>query len=292
MLDLRQTPQYALYMQNIGWTVIWEEGVNYFIKQFPIIGSVVKIQRPNEIHYQDITAVCNKYHVVQVIIEPKDDFQEAVLKSLGFKRSNSPYLPSKTIHIDLTQPQERLLKNMHYKTRYNIKLAQKNGVEISTSNDIGAFAEFWQACAQKQRRMYLSQKKEITQMYKSFRDNAELLLAHYTKGQIELISQHNQHTFVQPELIAGILLIHTKDISYYMYAASNEEGKKYFAPTLLVWEALQRSRERGSKVFDFEGIYDERFPLPRWKGFSRFKKSFGGEEVVYPGTYTKNRLPL
>lgn len=52
------------------------------------------------------------------------------------------------------------------------------------------------------------------------------------------------------------------------------------------------AKKRGCKIFDFEGIYDERFPNKSWLGFTHFKKSFGGYEVSYPGTYTKTRLEV
>jgi len=52
------------------------------------------------------------------------------------------------------------------------------------------------------------------------------------------------------------------------------------------------AKKMGCKIFDFEGIYDDRFPLKSWLGFSRFKKSFGGLEVEYPGAYSKFLLPF
>ena len=123
--------------------------------------------------------------------------------------------------------------------------------------------------------MYLSQKKEITELYKALKKNADLIF-----------------TLHSNELVAGILLLHADKTSYYMYAASNQEGKRLFAPTICAWEAIKMSKKRGLKIFDFEGIYDERFPLKNWEGFTRFKKSFGGSEIEYPGAFSKFRVPL
>lgn len=275
MVDLRQTPRYALYMQKIGWKSEWENGCFYYIKKIPFIGSVLKFQRPRVIDHYDIEGIAKKHKVFQIVLEPSEDSQVVTFKTHKYNLSKSPYLPSKTIHINLTADEKTLLSRMHHKTRYNIKLAQKHGVIVDESRDIETFAKFWQQCAKNQRGMFLSQRREITEMYKAFGENAELLFA-TEKGK----------------LIAGLLLIHSHEISYYMYAASTTDGKKLFAPTLLVWEALKRSKEKGSKVFDFEGVYDDRFPLPTWKGFSRFKKSFGGEEILYPGCFIKFRFPV
>ena len=67
-------------------------------------------------------------------------------------------------------------------------------------------------------------------------------------------------------------------------AAANREGKKSFAPTLLAWEALKFAKKQGCAIFDFEGVFDERFTTqsPAWKGFSKFKEGFGGKSVYYP----------
>jgi lipid II:glycine glycyltransferase (peptidoglycan interpeptide bridge formation enzyme) len=77
-----------------------------------------------------------------------------------------------------------------------------------------------------------------------------------------------------------------------MYAASSKKGKKLYAPTLNTWEAIRLSKKKGSSIYDFEGIYDSRFPLKTWRGFTRFKKSFGGKEIKYPGAFVKHRLPI
>ena len=44
--------------------------------------------------------------------------------------------PGKTLIINLTKSEEQLLSEMHPKTRYNIKLAQKHGVEIKDEFEI------------------------------------------------------------------------------------------------------------------------------------------------------------
>jgi lipid II:glycine glycyltransferase (peptidoglycan interpeptide bridge formation enzyme) len=41
-----------------------------------------------------------------------------------------------------------------------------------------------------------------------------------------------------------------------------------------------------------EGIFDERFPIPAWRGFTKFKKGFGGKITKYPGAYQKIILPF
>jgi len=44
--------------------------------------------------------------------------------------------PHQTLLLDLNKASEQLLSEMHHKTRYNIKVAQKHGVEIKTSDHL------------------------------------------------------------------------------------------------------------------------------------------------------------
>jgi lipid II:glycine glycyltransferase (peptidoglycan interpeptide bridge formation enzyme) len=305
MIDLRQTKEYANYMETIGWKVERIENTNYFIKTLPLLGSVLKIQRPKELSslvFEQIRSLEKKYRVFQTIVEPSEEADSKQLMANDFKQSKSPYLPSKTIHIDVAKNDSALLSAMHYKTRYNIKNAQRNDVWIETSQDIKTFATLWQIEA-KERGFFLSQENEINALYTSFGAKTQIIFAHSSslranemsvaisnknKSSIEIASSQTPRN----DILGGILLLFTKDICYYMYAFSTKEGKKLFAPTLLVWEALQIAKKKKVNFFDFEGIFDERFPLPKWKGFSRFKQSFGGEEVTYPGAFVKWRLPM
>lgn len=278
MVDLRQTLEYAKYMESIGWIVERIDNTNYFIKKIPLIGSLLKFQRPEKLVKKEIhTAkkLSEKHRSFQIIIEPKNSLQEKIILKDGFKKSKSYFVPSKTILIDLTKSEKTLLSEMHHKTRYNIGKAKRNKLQLTESKNINKFAEFWQKCAKTQRGMFLSQIDEINEIYKAFGKNARLILL--KKGK---------------ETLSGVLLIKAEEVAYYMYAAASIKGKKLFAPTLNAWEAMRLSKKLKCKLFDFEGIYDERFPIKTWRGFSRFKKTFGGKEIFYPGAFSKIKFPL
>ncbi len=110
-------------------------------------------------------------------------------------------------------------------------------------------------------------------MHNAFKKNSHILLA---KTGDKIIS-------------ALFILLHNKT-AYYVYAASNNEGRKNFSPTLLTWNAILLTKKEGCKTFDFDGIYDDRFPIKTWLGFTKFKKGFGGKEIEYPGAFIKNKF--
>jgi lipid II:glycine glycyltransferase (peptidoglycan interpeptide bridge formation enzyme) len=52
------------------------------------------------------------------------------------------------------------------------------------------------------------------------------------------------------------------------------------APYLLQWHAIRLGKARGCKFYDFFGIDED-----KWPGVTRFKKGFGGDVKIYPGTF-------
>ncbi len=273
MEDLRQTPAWANYLKTIGWKVEKLEGNYYYLKKVPFLGYLLKIQRPQEISFKNIKSLEKKYKIYQISIEPNLPFfslsHNQLLKE-KFKKSKSFYLPTKTIQIDLTQSQNKILSQMRPKTRYNIKVAQRNNINIDKSDNIEEFVKFWRENFERKKSPLLTQKKNLTFLHKAFKTNANLLIAKKDNA-----------------VIAELFLLRTKDTIFYMYASSNNLGRKLFAPTLLTWQAILLAKKNKCKIFDFDGIYDERFPLKNWQGFTRFKKGFGGYEIDYPGCFIK-----
>lgn len=274
MIDLRQTPEYSQYLIKIGWKIEKVEGVYIYIKRLPITGSVIKIQRPEKLVTRDqLLVISKKYKCIYLLIEPKDNEQYQKLLKQGLNKSNNPSLPTKTIHFDLLKSEKKLLSDMHSKTRYNIGLSKRKGVEVRHSKEIRLFSKLWQESAKK-RGMYLSQQKEIEKIYQSFGKNAVLLFARKEK-----------------KIIGGVMTLFTPQIAYYMYAFSTSVGNKLHAPSLLTWESIGLGKKNKKKLYDFEGIYDNRFPLNSWKGFSKFKLKFGGRIIKHPPPVSK-WLPL
>jgi lipid II:glycine glycyltransferase (peptidoglycan interpeptide bridge formation enzyme) len=275
IVDLRQTPNYSKYIKLLGWESKNISGNYLYIKNIPLLGAYIKLQRPkSNIPAAKLMKLAKSQRAFNVLIESTTLGQRDYYLKQMFKEYNKPSLPSKTIIVDLSGSQENMLQNMHHKTRYNIKLAKKRGVRVSESSDIDLFSKLWHEAARR-RRLYLSLNKEIKSIRQAFKNNSLILFA--KKDNI---------------VLASLLIVCTKTTSYYMYAGSTVEGYKNFAPTLVAWEAIVRSKNLGLKWFDFEGIFDSRYPLKTWKGFSRFKKSFGGEEIEFPGPLIYRRLPI
>jgi lipid II:glycine glycyltransferase (peptidoglycan interpeptide bridge formation enzyme) len=281
MVDIRQSVNFANYLGSLGWIVERIGGTNYFIRKFPLIGSILKVQRPEEIAYDTIDKLCRKHRVFQVIIEPKDSNQESGIRDHGFKLSKSPYLPSKTLQIDLTQSQRDIFRHFKKDARYAIKRGETLKIKsYSTPDEITKWREAWKNSVKFNR--YVPSVGQLLNLKENFPGNHSLFLASHNMsgriigGVLFTISSHERSNY----------------ITYYWYGFTNKEGRTSLSQYALLYQGILWAKKQGCKLFDFEGVYDSRFPNKSWLGFSHFKRSFGGYEVLYPGCYTKFRLPV
>jgi len=279
MFDIRQSESYAKYLKSLGWTVERIGEINYFIRKMPILGSILKLQRAEEIRMDTINKLCRKYGVYQTIIEPKSDLDAKYLASSGFKLTKTTYLPSKTLQIDLTQPKAEILKHFKKDARQAIKKGESIKIaEYSTPEEIKIFREEWKNSVKFNR--YVPSVGQLIKLKKSFPQSHSLFL-----------TSHN----IVSRIIGGVIFTtssHERSnyITYYWQAFTNKEGRSTLAQYSLLWQGILWAKKHGYKIFDFEGVFDPRFPNKSWLGFTHFKRSFGGYEVTYPGCYTKFNL--
>ena len=272
MQDLRQSLQYGEYMRKIGWQVEQLDGCQIFIKKIPLICSFIKIQRPEKIPFLKIEKIAKKYRAFCVKIEPRNHGDTEKLKKHGYKKDNSPYAPPKTLQIGLTLSEKQILAQMKKDGRYSIRKAEKEEIEILRNGDIEEFHQAWKK--HNHRRLWIPLLKWLQALKDSFKNDFFQLI-------------------INDPPLAGVILLKHNEIMYYYYAFSSKEGQKLFAPYLLVWEGIKLAKKQGCQIFDFEGIEDPRYKSTKsWRGFSHFKKSFGGKEIEYPGSFSKYRLPL
>jgi len=181
--------------------------------------------------------------------------------------------PGQTSILDLSRSPDEIMADMHEKTRYNIRLAERKGVKVfpaPKSND--GFETFWQLLKETtERGRFKGHGKEY---YRNMLDvmNARILFAEH-----------------DGKVLAAILLISFGGRVTYLHGASNRERRELMAPYLLHWQAILDAKEQGYKEYDFWGVAPEGAKDHPWAGITRFKKGFGGKYVEYPGTYD---LPL
>jgi len=84
--------------------------------------------------FEEIKKLAEREGVMFLRFEPVEELRIADC-GLQIKRTLDVQ-PSKTLILDLRQSEDELLKRMHQKTRYNIRLAEKKGIKIFSGNVI------------------------------------------------------------------------------------------------------------------------------------------------------------
>lgn len=188
---------------------------------------------------------------------------------LGFSEGTSVH-PERTLLLDLTLQEEKLLAQMHQKTRYNIRLAERHGVTVSfsrTREDFDVFSALLQETAARQK-IGIFPVSYYWQMVESLGESIEIALARL-------------HTTP----VAAALVVRFGDTTTYLHGASSAAHHEHMAPHFLQWESIRRARDAGSRTYDFYGVAPEHAIDHRWAGITRFKEGFGGRVHAYAGGF-------
>jgi len=207
------------------------------------------------------------------------------LESLGFRYAK-PLQPADTSIVDLGPGEEELLAAMHPKTRYNIRLAMKHGVEVreAAHENAHVFRQeidgFWRLLAETSERdkfhthprAYYETMLDVLSPKKGGGLQVRLVLALY-KG----------------EPAAAALVAEYGDTMTYLHGASAASLRQYMAPYLLHWKLIAEAKARGFAKYDFWGVAPTDDPEHPWAGITRFKRGFGGRRESYLGAW---ELPI
>jgi lipid II:glycine glycyltransferase (peptidoglycan interpeptide bridge formation enzyme) len=224
-----------------------------------------------------------KENCIFIQLEPnieKKDNKKYKLKNLF--PSSRPLFTKYTFILDLTQTEEELLKNMHSKTRYNTKLAEKKGVEIIEDNSDKAFEEYLRLTKEttKRQNFYAHSEKYHRLMWETLRPNANeepdknKLTAHL------LTAIYNEET-----LVAWVVFV-LDDTLYYPYGASSSKHREVMASNLMMWETIKFGKKLGLKKFDMWGALGiNPDSKDSWYGFHKFKEGYGARHVEFIGSF-------
>ncbi len=178
--------------------------------------------------------------------------------------------PAHTLIADLALPAEARSAAMHQKTRYNVRLAERKGVEVAFD---GKMEDAWPLFETTGRRggFGLHSRRYYEAMLSALRDDAcraFLAVARY-----------------QGEPVAANLMLDHGGTRTYLHGASGNRHREVMAPYLLHARLMEDAAARGLAAYDWWGIAPEGAQDHPWAGVTRFKLGFGGERVSYPGTY-------
>lgn len=188
-------------------------------------------------------------------------------KNGNLLKSNSDILPSSTIIVDLSPSEDEILMRMKPKTRYNIGLAQRKGIEVrsGTMKDLKIWYELYLETAHRNG-LHINDISYFNSVFATKLENenqpvsVKMLIAYY--DEIPL---------------AAMFLIISDTRATYLYGASSSRYRNLMPTYALQWKAMQLSKSCGCTEYDMFGISPSADPSHPMYGLFKFKTGFGGK---------------
>lgn len=193
------------------------------------------------------------------------------MKESGWHFSASQIQFRNTAMLDLVGTEEDWLKRMKQKTRYNLRLAQKNGISVRVAND--------------------SELPLIYKMYAetSVRDGFVIRSEEYYVGlwhkfmRAEMMSPLVAE--FEGQMVAGLMLFYFGKSAWYLHGMSTALHREKMPNYLLQWEAMRLAASKGCEIYDLWGAPDTFDGEDSMSGVFRFKEGLGAKVLRTCGAW-------
>ena len=224
------------------------------------------------VFFEGVRTVAGRIGAHTVKIEPEVLEQQKDVKDLlgdtGFRKARYDLNLKTTLVVDLSLAEEDLLARMKGKTRYNVRLAARKGVEVVEPEFEEGFETFyeWMKATSERKEGYLLRRS---------RDYLRgVMRAMHDAGRGHLFFAEHDGT-----PLAGMYVFTFGEKYWYMYGASSGKKRNLKPNYLLQWEVMRWARRHGLTHYDMVGTpkpedLDESNSL--WSVY-KFKEGFGGE---------------
>ncbi|HLD92179.1 MAG TPA: peptidoglycan bridge formation glycyltransferase FemA/FemB family protein [Patescibacteria group bacterium] len=270
MVHPLQTKEWAEFRKEWGNEILTTEFGIITLHKIPFtnfkIGIFEKGPKPTKEMLNQLKELGKEKNIIFIKLEPnveKDDSTINLLSKSGLIGGKTLFTPT-TFWIDLRKSEEELLASFSSKTRYNIRLAQKHGVNVRIDNSDKAFEKYLELTEETNKRQgfYSHTPRYHKLMWKHLKGNiANLLTATYKE-----------------EIITTWILFTHDNFLYYPYGASTDKYKEVMANNLMMWEAIKFGKKQGLTTFDLWGREEG-------KGFTKFKEGYNPKVVEFVGSW-------
>ena len=168
------------------------------------------------------------------------------------------------------------------KTRYNIRVAMRKGVQIRVytgdkkipEQEINAFDRIMQETGSRDH-FIPREKAYYRKVFAALGQEAVLFMA-----------------YLGEEPIAGTIGVYSGGKGWYLYGASSNSHRNVMPNYLLQWEMVRMALERHCVFYDFRGVPGVLTRENPLYGLYRFKKGFGGTYTKFTGLFVRSYRPL
>lgn len=200
------------------------------------------------------------------------------LQARGWTFSDDQIQYRNTVIINVAPDEDQILAGMKQKTRYNVRLAGRRGVEVRVGGP-----------------------EDLELLYQMFaetsvRDGFVIRDAGYYLSVWSTFMQDGMAEAliaeVDGEAVAGLVIFFFAGKAWYLYGMSREAHREKMPNYLLQWEAMRRAKQAGCQVYDLWGAPDHFNPDDSMWGVYRFKDGLGGKVVRHIGAWDYPAQPL
>ncbi|PID32397.1 hypothetical protein CR970_00885 [Candidatus Saccharibacteria bacterium] len=221
-----------------------------------------------------IRAQAKKHGCSYIRVEPLPLGERANETSLGLQRQSRSAQPALTSVLDLTKSFDELTSGFTKTNRYLWRRQADFGLTLTQHYGTAEAADF------------------VDMMAETARQTGALLHeGAYYQTMLDVMQKSRSaglyYASHDGQRIAGMLFAddHQAKTRYYFHAGSRPAARKLNAMAIMLMHAIHDAQTEGMTTFDFFGVSPADQPNHRWAGFSKFKRSFGGTDRAYPGTF-------
>lgn len=236
--------------------------------------------------FDGLKKIAKEYKCYVIKLDPdivsSDTEFSNIMKSLGFKNKSAGknfegIQPRYVFRLNVeNKTEEELMQAFHPKTRYNIRVAIKKGVEVKIvgKEELPKFAEIMRTTG--------------------LRDGFVTRPLEYFQNMLEVLGEHARlyMAYSNGTAIAGTLAIHYGDKVWYLYGASANEYRNLMPNYLLQLEMIRWALECNCRIYDFRGVSGDISEDNPLYGLYKFKKGFSGDFTEFVGEFEYTTKPF
>ena len=289
---ITQSQAWQKFQEDLGETSFLEQGTDYqylaILKKTPVgnylylpYGPIAKDKKAFQTALKSLEALAKKHQAIFIRIEPQNPDFAKYLPANTKKTKNLN--PKDTLILDITPDKATILTNFSQGTRTRYNTYAKKGLTVESTKDPAQIKHL----VELQNKLFKTKNlNSFSEHYLKTELSQPFATLYLVKYHLPAGQEREENTPKDGQILAASLFFDYQDTRYYMQSAADIDYKKFPATVALLTTALFDAKEQGIKYFDFWGIAPEGAPDSHpWKGFTKFKQSFGGAPVEYAGTY-------
>jgi lipid II:glycine glycyltransferase (peptidoglycan interpeptide bridge formation enzyme) len=211
-------------------------------------------------------------------IRPEPRLQEVRMnfgtRSWNLRKAAVDMTVADALVIDIAKSEEELLADMKPKTRYNVRLTARKGVEVVCSgvSELPAFYDLYCQTSERNRFDTCSY-DHFSALYSALASTPDSSEVHF------LLARHGK------DILAGAIMTISGRTATYLFGVSSSGNWNLMAPYAVQWAAIHLARERGCLTYDMGAVASSPDPEHHFFGMHRFKTGFGGRIIHRGGTW-------